>query len=62
VLSHDAYLRFIEDIFLGGQRLDPQEDGRIDSRPTLRENLQQGDLLNDFDFTQAPLAPLILKP
>jgi phospholipase C len=60
VLSHDAYLRFIEDVFLGGQRLDPKTDGRPDSRPTVRENVQQGDLLNDFDFAQQPLPPLIL--
>ena len=62
VLSHDAYLRFIEDVFLGSQRLDPKTDGRPDSRPTVRENLLQGDLLNDFDFNQAPLPPLVLKP
>jgi phospholipase C len=60
VLSHDAYLRFIEDVFLGGQRLDPKTDGRPDSRPTVRENVQQGDLLNDFDFAQQALPPLIL--
>jgi phospholipase C len=60
VLSHDSYLRFIEDVFLGGQRLDPKTDGRPDSRPTVRENVQQGDLLNDFDFAQQALPPLIL--
>ena len=27
-LSFDAYLKFIEDLFLGGQRLDPKTDGR----------------------------------
>ena len=60
-LSHDAYLKFIEDIFLGGQRLDPQTDGRPDSRPTVRENVPQlGDLLNDLDFSQLPLPPLVL--
>ncbi len=62
VLSHDAYLKFIEDVFLGGARLDPNTDGRKDSRPTVRETLQQGDLLNDFDFNQTPLPPLVLKP
>jgi len=62
ILSHDAYLRFIEDVFLGGQRVDPKTDGRPDSRPTVRENLQQGDLMNDFDFTQTPLPALVLKP
>ena len=33
-LSFDAYLKFIEDDFLGGQRLDPATDGRPDPRPT----------------------------
>ena len=60
-LSFDAYLKFIEDDFLGGQRLDPQTDGRPDSRPDVRENAPGlGDLANDFDFSQTPLAPLIL--
>ncbi len=62
VLSHDAYLKFIEDVFLGGQRLDPKTDGRRDPRPTVREDMLKGDLMNDFDFTQAPLSPLVLKP
>ena len=54
-LSFDAYLKFIEDDFLGGQRLDPKTDGRPDPRPTVRENVPQlGDLMQDFDFTQAP--------
>jgi phospholipase C len=61
VLSHDAYLKFIEDLFLKGERLDPN-DGRPDSRPTVREVLQRGDLINDFDFNQKPLPPLVLKP
>jgi phospholipase C len=60
-LSFDAYLKFIEDIFLGGQRIDPKTDGRPDSRPTVREDSPLlGDLLNDLDFSQEPLAPLIL--
>jgi phospholipase C len=62
VLSHDAYLKFIEDVFLGGQRLDPKNDGRPDSRPDVRENAAQlGDLMKEFDFAQAPLPPLVLK-
>ena len=61
-LSFDAYLKFIEDVFLGGQRLDPATDGRPDPRPTVRENVPQlGDLLSDFDFSQAPRAPLVLS-
>jgi hypothetical protein len=60
-LSFDSYLKFIEDDFLGGQRLDPKTDGRPDSRPDVRENSPQlGNLLNDFDFTQAPQPALIL--
>jgi hypothetical protein len=60
-LSFDAYLKFIEDDFLGGQRINPQSDGRPDPRPDVRENAPQlGDLVNDFDFTQAPRSPFIL--
>lgn len=61
-LSFDAYLKFIEDDFLGGQRLDPKTDGRPDPRPTVREDAPQlGDLVNDFDFSQPPRAPQILS-
>jgi phospholipase C len=61
-LSFDAFAKFIEDDFLGGQRLDPNTDGRPDPRPTVRENVSQlGDLRDDFDFEQAPRPPLILS-
>ncbi len=61
VLSSDAYLKFIEDDFLNGQRLDPLTDGRPDSRPDVRESQAiLGNLVNDFDFNQKPLPPLIL--
>lgn len=60
-LSFDAYLKFIEDDFLHGHRLDPKTDGRPDPRPTVREDAPQlGDLRNDFDFTQPPRSPLLL--
>jgi phospholipase C len=60
-LSFDAYLKFVEDVFLKGQRLDPRTDGRPDSRPFIREDSSHlGDLMQDFDFTQAPGPPLIL--
>jgi phospholipase C len=60
-LSHDAYVKFIEDDFLGGQRLDPATDGRPDPRPTVRENVAElGDLRAAFDFTQRPRPPLLL--
>src|SRR5262245_36649606 len=61
VLSFDAYLKFIEDVFLGGQRLDPATDGRPDPRPDVREDVPQlGNLLADFHFTQMPRRPLVL--
>ncbi len=60
-LSFDAYAKFIEDNFLGGQRLDPRTDGRPDPRPDVRENASQlGNLMNDFDFNQHPLPPVVL--
>ena len=60
-LSFDAYLKFVEDDFLFGQRLDPSTDSRPDSRPTVRENVPAlGDLASDFDFTQEPRPPLVL--
>ncbi len=60
-LSFDAYLKFIEDDFLGGQRLDPANDGRPDPRPDVREDAPVlGDLRKDFDFNQEPRAPMIL--
>ncbi|HXZ03663.1 MAG TPA: alkaline phosphatase family protein [Ktedonobacteraceae bacterium] len=60
-LSFDAYVKFIEDDFLSGQRIDPQTDGRPDPRPDVRENMPQlGNLLADFDFSQQPRPPLIL--
>jgi phospholipase C len=60
-LSFDAYVKFIEDDFLGGQRLDPRTDGRPDPRPDVRENASQlGNLLSDFDFSQSPRPPVVL--
>jgi phospholipase C len=62
-LSFDAYLKLIEDRFLGGQRLDPATDGRPDPRPTVREQVAiLGDLAQEFDFGQQPQPPLILDP
>ena len=62
VLSSDAYLKFIEDDFLHGQRLNPRTDGRPDPRPTVRENVKiLGDLRNDFNFAQKPRRPLFLS-
>jgi len=51
MLSFDAYNKFIEDDFLGGQRLNPSTDGRPDPRPAVRENAPGlGDLASDFTF------------
>jgi phospholipase C len=62
-LSFDAYVKFIEDDFLGGQRLDPATDGRPDPRPDVRENAGVlGNLVSDFNFNQAPRPPLVLSP
>ena len=61
VLSSDAYLKFIEDDFLGGARLDPATDGRPDRRPDVREDEPiLGNLTADFNFDQAPRPPLLL--
>ena len=60
-LSFDAYVKFIEDDFLGGQRLNPATDGRPDPRPDVRENVKiLGDLTSDFDFNQSPRPPTLL--
>jgi phospholipase C len=60
-LSFDAYLKFIEDDFLNSARLDPKTDGRPDPRPDVRENVSiLGNLVSDFNFSQAPRQPVIL--
>jgi phospholipase C len=62
-LSSDAYLKFIENDFLNGARLDPRTDGRPDSRTVVREDAGiLGKLINDFNFNQAPRPPVILNP
>jgi len=60
-LSFDAYVKFIEDDFLNGQRLNPRTDGRPDGRPTVRESEGiLGNLANDFNFNQPPRDPILL--
>jgi phospholipase C len=62
-LSFDAYVKFIEDDFLRGSRLDPRTDGRPDPRPDVRERASiLGDLARDFDFRQKARRPLVLNP
>ncbi len=64
VLSLDAYLKLIEDRWLGGQRLDGSKKyGWPDSRPTTRESAARlGDLAKEFDWSRAPIPPLVLDP
>ena len=60
-LSSDAYLKFIEDDFLGGARINPKTDGRPDRRPDVREALPiLGNIVQDFNFNQPPRPPLLL--
>jgi phospholipase C len=60
-LTSDAYLKFIEDDFLDGARLNPRTDGRPDRRPDVRENASiLGNIANDFDFSQTPRPPVLL--
>jgi phospholipase C len=59
-LSFDAYLKLIEDRFLGGARLNGKNEGWPDPRPTIRENKVPGDLRTIFSFTQTPIPRLIL--
>jgi phospholipase C len=60
-LSSDAYLKFIEDDFMSGQRLNPTTDKRPDPRPDVREDEKiLGNVTNDFNFNQQPRAPVLL--
>src|SRR5258708_19178842 len=52
-VSSDSWLKFIEDDFIFGSRLNPATDGRPDSRPVVRENLAKS-ILPDFNFNQKP--------
>jgi phospholipase C len=71
-LSFANFNTFIEDLFMNGARLDPVALGNPDSRPSVRDAVTQvtymdgttapvGNIMNDFDFSQQPLAPLILS-
>jgi phospholipase C len=72
LLSFDAYATFIEDLFLDGARLNPVALGNPDHRPDIRDALTQvrfpngttepiGRLMDEFDFKQKPLPPLVLS-
>jgi phospholipase C len=61
ILSSDAYLKFIEDDFLDGARLNPRTDGRPDPRPDVRETEPiLGNIETEFNFSQAPRPPVLL--
>lgn len=61
--SFDAFLALIEDRFLDGERLDGENQGWPDPRPTVREEVEiLDDLERIFDFEQDPIPPLILDP
>ena len=58
--STDCYLKLIEDVFLGGERM--SQAGRPDPRPDYRDQSSAyGDLLNDFDLAAPPRKPLVLR-
>jgi phospholipase C len=70
VLSFDAYATLIEDLFMSSARLDPTAMGQPDGRPDVRDALTSvtfqdgttapiGKLINEFNFKQTPLPPLI---
>jgi phospholipase C len=72
IYSFDSFATFFENLFLGGARLDPATLGNPDSRPDIRDALTAvtfpdgaksplGNLLDEFDFTQTPLPPLVLS-
>ena len=72
VLSFDSYAVLIEQLFMNGAHLDPVAMGQPDNRPTIRDALttgtypdgstaQLGQLIDEFDFTQTPLPPLLLS-
>ena len=63
VLSFDAFLKLIEDRFLNGRRLDGQNWGWPDPRPTTREDVPKlGDLSRAFDWSQDPITWRHLDP
>ena len=62
-LSFDAYLKFIEDDFLAGPRLDPATDGRPDPAPEVRENVSPASATCAATSTSAPRrAPRCCSP
>ena len=72
VLSFDAYATLIEDLFASSSRLDPVAMGQPDNRPDVRDALTSvtfpdgstapiAKLINEFNFSQTPIPPLVLS-
>jgi phospholipase C len=72
VLSLDSYATFIEDNFAASARLDPAAVGNVEHRPDIRDSVTKvswfngdtaivGNLIDEFDFSQSPLPPLVLS-
>jgi hypothetical protein len=60
ILTTDSFLKLIEDVFVNGESI--CQAGRPDPRPDCRDqSTQLGNLANDFNFKQAPRAPLVLS-
>jgi phospholipase C len=59
VCSTDCYIKLIEDVFLGNERM--RQAGRPDPRPDYRDEVAgYGNLGADFNFARAPRGPLLL--
>jgi phospholipase C len=72
VLSLDSYATFIEDLFTGSARLNPEQLNNPDNRPDIRDSLTSvtfldgktqpvGNLMDEFNFNQTPIPPLVLS-
>jgi phospholipase C len=72
LLSLDSYATFMEDVFMRGTRLNPVAMGQPDARPDIRDALTAitfvdgttepvGNIMDEFNFTQKPLPPLVLS-
>jgi len=72
VLSLDSFATFIEDNFAESARLDPAAVGNVEHRPDIRDSITKvawfngatanvGQLIDEFDFSQSPLPPLVLS-
>jgi hypothetical protein len=72
LLSMDSYASFVEDLFAHSARLDPTAVGHVEHRPDIRDSVTEvkyfdgatatvGKLVDEFDFNQTPLPPLVLS-